>query len=75
MAANTSLVSIPYDGLEFECPACCERVQLIAQIEVKGLGVRSAGSEGFHKPIHSINVETNLKGIRIQHDCIGTVKR
>lgn len=69
MKAEEKEILIPYSGDEIECPACCERIIPMALVKVKPGNVRTVGSSGFNQPNLSVSVETELLGIKIQHDC------
>lgn len=64
------LVENEFESADLKCPACEERLKVIAVTQVSPGTVRPSGSDGFRQQNYSISVKTKILRFEINHVCI-----
>jgi hypothetical protein len=68
MAGVQQLVTT-YSGGEYNCPICTKAIEIQVFVEVEVSPVRTAGQEGFNKPIFSTGADIKVVGASVDHHC------
>lgn len=66
-------LQVPYDT-DMKCPACEQRIPIIATVRIKDGSVRKTGSSGFMHPNFSATMDVKVLGFKIEHSCLVRTK-